>query len=97
MRFEKIRLFKAQFTKIESEKIISSDSSIQCVLFPGNEIVIKVSLFLNTAGFYVKPVLSPTVKKGKERIRICIHTFNTNNQIIDLANAIKLQIAQARN
>jgi 8-amino-7-oxononanoate synthase len=94
---EKIRLFKAQFTKIESEKIISSDSSIQCILFPDNELVIKVSLFLNTAGFYVKPVLSPTVKKGKERIRICIHTFNTNNQIIDLANAIKLQIAQARN
>jgi 8-amino-7-oxononanoate synthase len=56
-----------------------------------------VSDFLITAGFYVKPVLSPTVKKGKERVRICIHTFNTDNQIINLANAIKLQIAQARN
>ena len=56
-----------------------------------------MSDFLITAGFYVKPVLSPTVKKGKERVRICIHTFNTDNQIINLANAIKLQIAQARN
>ena len=94
---EKIRLFKAQFNNIESKNIISSDSSIQCVLFPGNDVVRLVSDFLITAGFYVKPVLSPTVKKGKERVRICIHTFNTDNQIINLANAIKLQIAQARN
>ena len=94
---ENIRLFKAQFNNIESKNIISSDSSIQCVLFPGNDVVRLVSDFLITAGFYVKPVLSPTVKKGKERVRICIHTFNTDNQIINLANAIKLQIAQARN
>lgn len=94
---DNIRLFKAQFTEVERERLISSDSSIQCVLFPGNENVRFVSDCLIDKGFYVKPVLSPTVKKGKERIRICIHTFNTDNQIINLANAIKIQIAQARN
>ncbi len=94
---EKIRLFKAQFNPIESEYLISSDSSIQCVVFPGNKLVRYVSECIIKAGFYVKPVLSPTVKKGKERIRICIHVFNSNSEIIHLANAIKSQIAQARN
>ena len=93
----KIKLFKTQFSKIESKKIIPSNSSIQCILFPGNELVRSVSDFLFEAGFYVKPILSPTVKQGEERIRICIHVFNTNNQLINLANAIKTKIAQARN
>ncbi|MBI35043.1 MAG: 8-amino-7-oxononanoate synthase [Flavobacteriales bacterium] len=86
---QNISLFKAQFSKKESKCLISSDSAIQCVLFPGNEVVKNVSGLLVDSGFDVRPVLSPTVKKGKERIRICIHTFNTENEIINLANEIK--------
>ena len=86
---QNIGLFKAQFSKKESKCLISSDSAIQCVLFPGNEVVKNVSGLLVDSGFDVRPVLSPTVKKGKERIRICIHTFNTENEIINLANEIK--------
>lgn len=93
---EKIRLFKAQFNEMESNHLISSDSSIQSFVFPGNELIRSVSESVNRAGFYVKPVLSPTVKKGRERIRICIHVFNSNSEIIHLANTIKSQIAQAR-
>ena len=95
--FDKIRLFKSQFSNLKSNFFIKSDSSIQCILFPGNELVKSVSRFLMEAGFDVRPVISPTVKKGQERIRICLHVFNTDEEIINLANAIKVQIANARN
>lgn len=95
--FEKIKLFKAQFSYVESEFLISSDSSIQCFLFSGNEKVKSVSSSLIEEGFDIRPVMSPTVKKGEERIRICLHVFNSDEEIINLANAIKAQIAQARN
>ena len=33
---------------------------------------------------FVKAILSPTVKRGMERIRICFHDFNTKNEIDSL-------------
>lgn len=95
--FEKIKLFKAQFSVEEAQFLILSNSSIQCVLFSGNEKVKDVSCCLVDAGFDVRPVMSPTVKKGEERIRICLHVFNSDEAIINLANAIRTQIATARN
>ena len=41
---------------------------------------------LQSAGFAVKPIYSPTVPKGEERIRICLHAFNTEEEIIRLAS-----------
>ena len=90
---KKIELFKTQFSFSESQKLIPSNSSIQCVLFSGNSSVKSVCSDLNNLGFDVRPVLSPTVKKGEERIRICIHTFNSNQEIINLANAIKKHLS----
>ena len=29
----------------------------------------------------IKPILSPTVPKGEERLRICLHSYNTENEI----------------
>jgi 8-amino-7-oxononanoate synthase len=39
-------------------------------------------------GFDVRPILSPTVPKGEERLRICIHGFNTKEQIDGLLKII---------
>ncbi len=37
----------------------------------------------------VKPIFSPTVPEGKERLRICLHAFNTNAEIDLLASIIQ--------
>jgi len=44
--------------------------------------------FLQQQGFDVRPVLSPTVPTGQERLRVIVHAFNTSEQIDGLVQAI---------
>jgi 7-keto-8-aminopelargonate synthetase-like enzyme len=37
--------------------------------------------FLQDNGFDVKPILSPTVPVGQERLRFCLHSYNSKNEI----------------
>jgi 8-amino-7-oxononanoate synthase len=39
---------------------------------------------LQNKGFAIKAILSPTVKEGQERMRICLHGFNMKNEVDDL-------------
>ena len=43
---------------------------------------------LFSRGFWVKAILSPTVPEGKERIRICLHEFNTRSEVEKLIKCI---------
>jgi 8-amino-7-oxononanoate synthase len=67
--------------------VLKSTSAIQSIIITGVENVKKVSEKLIAEGFDVRPILSPTVKKGTERLRICLHSYNTKNEI---ENLIKL-------
>lgn len=60
---------------------IESDSAIHCCTIPGNENVKRVSGKLREAGFDVRPILSPTVPQGSERLRFCLHRYNTQEEI----------------
>jgi 8-amino-7-oxononanoate synthase len=61
-----------------------NQTPVQCV-FAGNiERTRSYSSYLREQGFDVRAILSPTVPKGRERLRICIHIHNTNNEITDL-------------
>jgi len=62
--------------------------------FSGNDNAVKLSRVIQEAGYNVKPIRSPTVPIGKERVRICIHADNTENQIRGLINVIKNYIEQ---
>jgi len=48
----------------------------------------EASLSLQQQGFDVRPILPPTVKAGSERLRICLHAFNTHEEINQLIKAI---------
>lgn len=64
--------------------IINSESAIQCIIIPGNDEVKKLASAIEKKGLDVRPILSPTVPKGKERLRICLHSFNSKEQIDEL-------------
>jgi 8-amino-7-oxononanoate synthase len=67
--------------------------AIQTVLIPGNENVRKAARLINDQGFDVRPIMSPTVPQGRERLRICLHAFNTTDQIRNLCTALQNVIA----
>ena len=72
-----------------ASKFIKSNSAIHCYILPGNTNVKKTATNLQENGFGIKPILSPTVEKGKERLRICIHSYNTYEEI----NSLLTQLA----
>lgn len=67
----------------------ASPSAIKSVLIGGNSATKKTSELLYSKGFDVRPILSPTVKEGTERLRICLHSFNTEEEIVLLCDQLK--------
>lgn len=77
---------------LKSAKIsgfISSSSAIHCKLINGNDKVDEKELLLAKSGFFIKSVKSPTVKEGQERVRICLHAFNSKKEIDNLLKLVK--------
>ncbi|MDH4092599.1 MAG: 8-amino-7-oxononanoate synthase [Cyclobacteriaceae bacterium] len=68
----------------------ASLSAIQTIVLPGNENAKFVAHALQAEGFDVRAILSPTVAPGSERLRICLHTFNTEEEIHSLTTKLKL-------
>lgn len=66
-----------------------SNTPIQSILCRGNEEAKKRSQKLLEARIHVKPLLSPTVRRGKESLRICLHSYNTDLEIQKLITCIK--------
>ncbi|PHQ29746.1 aminotransferase class I/II-fold pyridoxal phosphate-dependent enzyme [Leeuwenhoekiella nanhaiensis] len=60
---------------------ITSDSAIQSAIIAGNNRVKAISRKLKEEGFDVKAILSPTVPLGQERLRFCLHSYNSQSEI----------------
>ena len=69
--------------------LLKSDSAIQCVVLNSNELARKTAARLQNAGLDIRAILSPTVPAGTERLRICLHSFNTADEIELLINTLK--------
>jgi 8-amino-7-oxononanoate synthase len=83
-----IHLFKQKINHSNNFPLINSDSAIQCIVLNSNEKAKEAAAYLHKCGLDVRPILSPTVPQGSERIRICLHSFNTENEIILLTNTL---------
>jgi len=88
--FLNITLYKKLISQIKAEvNTIESTSQIQTVIVSGNEKVKLLAKNIQEHGFDVRPIMSPTVPVGTERLRICIHAFNTEDEIARLVKAIE--------
>jgi 8-amino-7-oxononanoate synthase len=83
-----ISLFKQGIGPNPAYPLLNSDSAIQCLLLNNNAKAKQAAGHLQNAGFDVRAILSPTVPQGTERIRICIHSFNTAADINRLTATI---------
>ena len=64
-------------------------SPVRTIIIPGNDEVRNGAKKIQKKGFDIRPILSPTVAKGKERLRICLHAFNTEEEVRNLCGEIK--------
>lgn len=86
---ELVNYFKLKLEGLDGVDSIVSSSAIQCVILPGNDRVKGVCSQVQKAGFDVRPIVAPTVPEGKERIRICLHAYNTKTEVDQLFDALK--------
>ena len=66
-----------------------STSAIQTIIFPENDNVKRAASSLQRVGFDIRPILSPTVAVGSERLRICLHAYNSLDEIAKLTRELK--------
>ena len=62
-------------------KFIESQSQIQGLIVGNSKQAHELSNYLLQKGIYAKSIVSPTVAIGSERLRICLHMFNTKTDI----------------
>ena len=68
--------------------VSDANSPIQIIEVPGVENALSLAKRLQENNFAVKAILSPTVPQGQERIRICMHAFNTKAEIEKLTEIL---------
>jgi len=89
-----INYFKCCKNQLLDSYEVLGDGPIFGILVNGNQNCLELATFLQNNNLDVRAILSPTVPKGKERLRIILHSFNTNQQIdalFSLLNAYKQQ------
>ncbi|WP_436514740.1 aminotransferase class I/II-fold pyridoxal phosphate-dependent enzyme [Ekhidna sp. To15] len=67
---------------------LNSHSQIQSLIVPGNENVVELGMKLSESGINALPIRKPSIAEGSERIRFCIHTYNTKEEIDQLFNVL---------
>ena len=79
---QNIQFFKDEIVNNKLEHIfIKSNSAIHCCIISGNEKVKLIANKIQEQGYNVKPILSPTVSINQERLRFCLHSFNSKEEI----------------
>lgn len=67
---------------------IRSKSAIQSAVIPGNEKVKYIADQLGQSGFDVRPIMAPTVPEGQERLRFCLHSYNSKEEIAEVLHIL---------
>lgn len=90
-----ITFFNSEVKRLQLQtKFIASDSAIHCCIISGNAEVKSIALQLQHKGFNVKPILSPTVPNGEERLRFCLHSYNSEAEITEVLELLATFVKQ---
>jgi 8-amino-7-oxononanoate synthase len=87
--WEKVKYFEDYAAKLNlSDWFYPSKSPIKCLRVKSAEVALDLADELQKEGYMVKAIRYPTVPKGGDRIRICIHRHNSFGQISGLLDLI---------
>ena len=75
------------FNKVFQVK--NHESPIYGLVFSTIEELLSAAKELKYSGFLIQPIFSPTVSRGKEQLRLCLHSFNTQEEIECFAKTLR--------
>lgn len=76
-----------QQASVSHQRLVSR-TAIQGIIIPGNQQVKDIAHKVQKKEIDVRPILYPTVAKGSERLRIVLHSFNTEEELENLIHAL---------
>ena len=88
---QNISFFSSELKRLNlHKKFIKSHSAIHCCIISGNDNVKSIAQKLQNKGFDVKPILSPTVPRDQERLRFCLHSYNSQQEITEVLQLLTI-------
>jgi 8-amino-7-oxononanoate synthase len=88
---QNIEFFQSEVVRLQlKNQFIPSDSAIHSYVISGIKNVKEISKHLQNQGFEAKAIVSPTVPNGQERIRFCLHAYNSHQEIADVLTALRI-------
>lgn len=86
-----ISFFKSEIKRLQLQKVfIESNSAIHCCLISGSIKTKKIANQLQKRGYDVRAILSPTVSIGEERLRFCLHSYNSRKEITEVLEILNI-------
>ncbi|MCB0508705.1 MAG: pyridoxal phosphate-dependent aminotransferase family protein [Chitinophagales bacterium] len=86
--FNLINFFKSEINSLNIDYKILGEGPVFCLLVSGNENCRDFAAYFQANGLDLRPILSPTVPKGQELIRIVLHSYNTELELNKLFSLI---------
>lgn len=82
--FELIGCWKEFSANIKG--VSAAPGPIQYLQIGGNQATLGLAAAFQNKGYDLKAILAPTVPKGEERVRVCLHAFNQANELAEIIN-----------
>ena len=90
---DNIQYFKDKVEELALNAMVTpTKSAIQIIKIGGNTKTKTIANQLQEKGFDVRAILAPTVPAGSERLRICLHAFNSFDEINAVLQLVKQNI-----
>ncbi len=91
---ENIQFFKSELVRLKLQKaFIESNSAIHCCLISDTIKTKRIANQLREKGYDVKAILSPTVSVGEERLRFCLHNYNSPKEITEVLENLNIFVS----
>jgi 8-amino-7-oxononanoate synthase len=81
--------FKTQTLSIPALRFQLEEGPIVVLHTPTNDFARRTANYLQQNGIDARPILSPTAPAGRERIRFCLHAYNTLAEVDSLFALLK--------
>lgn len=77
---------------VRSNRLLGDEESpVQALLFDTSRLL-EIEKKAEKQNIAIKAIFYPTVAKGEERLRISLHAFNTENEILQLCNLLNSEL-----